>query len=124
MLQTKYIVTVDLRNTIHVFRQSWSCASEGDTPSFPAGFSRNSPECAPQLALALLCDSLRNEARARRLQEPFANLLVSPLLLRANWILTNDDIADAVTAIEAREGWLWVEEGYYLNEGAPAEETD
>ncbi len=82
MLKTKYIVTVDLRNTIHVFRQSQRSASEGDTPSFPAGFDRNSPECASQLALALLHDNLRNEARARRLQGPFVDLLVSPLLLR------------------------------------------
>jgi hypothetical protein len=59
---------------------------------------------------------LRNEARARRLQGPLTDLLVSPLLRRVNWILTNEDIEDAVQAIEDREGWLWIEDGYYLDE--------
>ncbi len=31
---------------------------------------------------------------------------MSPLLLRTNWIVTNEDIEDAVQAIEDREGWL------------------
>jgi hypothetical protein len=53
MLKTKYIVTVDLRNTIHVFRESQSSASEGDTPPFPARFNCNSPECASPLALGV-----------------------------------------------------------------------
>lgn len=116
MLKTKYIVTVDLRNMIHVFRQSQSPASPDDAPPFPAEFNRSSPECAVQLALALLRDGLRNETRARRLRKPFADLLVSPLLLRVNWILTNEDIEDSVQAIEEKEGWFWVEDGYYLDE--------
>jgi hypothetical protein len=117
MLRTKYIVTVDLRNTIHVFRQSLSSASEDDAPPpFHAEFNRDVPECALRLALALLHDCLRNEARARRLQGPLTDLLVSPLLRRVNWILTNEDIEDAVQAIEDREGWFWIEDGYYLDE--------
>jgi hypothetical protein len=117
MLKTKYIVTVDLRNTIHVFRQSQCSASEDDAPTpFCAEFNRDSPECASQLALALLHDCLRNEARARRLQAPLTDLLVAPLLLRVNWILTNEDIEDAVQAIEDREGWFWIEDGCYLDE--------
>jgi hypothetical protein len=43
---------------------------------------------------------------------------VSPLLLRLNWILTNEDVEDAVQAIEHREGWLWLEEGEYLDQGS------
>lgn len=116
MLKMMYIVAVDLRNTIHVFRQSQSAASEGDPPPFPTGWNRDSPECASQVALALLHDTLDDEARARRLQGPFADLLVSPLLLRGNWILSNEDIEDAVQAIEDREGWFWIEDGYYLDE--------
>lgn len=127
MLKTKYLVTVDLRNTIHVFRQSRSPASEDDAPApFRAEFNRDSPECASQLALALLHDCLRNEARARRLQGPLTDLLVSPLLLRVNWILTNEDIEDAVRAIEERAGWLWLEDGYYLDQPPqlPMDEVD
>jgi len=40
----------------------------------------------------------------------------APLLLQSNWILTSEDIDGAVQAIEVREGWLWLEDGYYLDE--------
>ena len=119
MLKTKYIVTVDLGNTIHVFRQLQSAGSERSLPPLPKGLNRNSPECATQLAQALLNDCLRNEARALRLRRPFVDLLVSPLLLRATWILSNEDIEDAVRAIEEREGWLWLEDGYYSDQRPP-----
>jgi hypothetical protein len=115
MLKMKYVVTVDLGNTIHVFRQLKNALSERSLPPLPSGLNRDSPECAAQLALALLNDCLSNEARVLRLHQPFADLLVSPLLLRVNWILSNEDIEDAVRAIEEREGWLWLEDGYYLD---------
>ena len=116
MLKMKYVVTVDLGNTIHVFRQLKDTVSERSRLLLPTGVNRASPESAAQLALALLNDCLSNEARSLRLHQAFADLLVSPLLPRANWILTNEDIEDAVQAIEEQEGWLWLEDGYYLDQ--------
>jgi hypothetical protein len=119
MLKTKYIVTVDFRNTIHVFCQLQTNDPAKSLPPFPKGFNRDSAECAAQLALALLNDCLRHEARALRLQKPFVDLLVSPLLHQASWMLSNEDIEDAARAIEEREGWLWLEDGYYLDQTPP-----
>lgn len=52
------------------------------------------------------------------------DLVVSPLLLRATWILSNEDIEDAVRAIEEREGWFWLEDGYYLDQAPPTGTED
>lgn len=83
MLKTKYMVTVDLRNTIHVFRQLQNNDSARSLLLLPKGLNCDSAECAAQLALALLNDCVRNEARALRLQQSFVDLLVCPLLRRA-----------------------------------------
>ena len=51
-----------------------------------------------QLALAILADHLGDDARARRLHEPFMKEMVANF---ANeWVLTSADIDDAVAALE------------------------
>jgi hypothetical protein len=124
MLKMKYVVTVDLANTIHVFRQLRNTVSERSLPPLPRGLNRDSPDCAVQVAMGLLNDCLSSEARTLRLRQRFADLVVSPLLLRANWILSNEDIEDAVRAIEEGEGWLWLEDGYYLDQVAQPKEDE
>ena len=53
-----------------------------------------------QLALALLVEHLKDNARAIRLSEPFMREVVANL--DNDWVLSSDDIDRAVRAIEQR----------------------
>ncbi len=68
--------------------------------------------CSPgtgQLALALLCDVLDDDARALRLYPHLCDLLVRNLSAANCWILTDSDVRLAVESIETAMGWNWAE---------------
>jgi hypothetical protein len=107
-----YQAAANAAGTFRVLRREQDGTSTcGSLIALPPGIHRTSPDCAAQLAFALLSDCLADVPRARRLQQALADLLVSPLLLRSNCTLTSEDIEDVVRAIDDREGWLWLEEG-------------
>lgn len=117
MMNAIYAGTVEVDGTIHILREEQNGVSTSDTSTvLTFGLNRTHPECAEQLALALLVDCLADEMRARRLKRAMADILVSPLLLHSKWILTSEDIKGVVQAIEEMQGWLWIEDGYYLDE--------
>jgi len=96
-----YVGTADASGTVRVLRQEQSGDATTDSlMTLKPGLNRMFPDCSAQLALALLTDCLVDVARARRVQQALAYLLVSPLLLRSNWILTSEDIEGAVQEIE------------------------
>ncbi len=117
MAVVTYVGTAGSDGILHVLRQTRSETNDRETVAeLSHGFHRHSPECAVRLAAALLEDCLRDRIRVLRLQQPLAGLLTSRLLPRTTWILTSVDIEAAVQAIEEIEGWLWLEEGFYLDQ--------
>ena len=69
--------------------------------------------CSPgagQLALALLCDVLGNDARAVRLYSYLCDLVVRNLSPSASWTLTDHDVRLAVESVESTMRWNWVEQ--------------
>jgi hypothetical protein len=112
-----YVGTIESDGTLHVLRQTRNETNDRDTiAELPLGFHRRAAEYAVRVSAALLRDCLRDELRVLRLQHLFADLLTSRLLPHPNWILTSMDIQAAVQAIEELEGWLWLEEGFYLDQ--------
>jgi hypothetical protein len=102
---------------VRVLRQTLCSTSGHETiAELPPGFNRNDPGSASRLSRALLLDTLRDEIRVLRLEQPVADLLTSRLLPFSTWILTNVDIEAAVQAIEELQGWLWLDEGHYLDQ--------
>jgi hypothetical protein len=117
MVTTTYIGTTDGEGAVCILRQTRSETTDRETlAELPGAVHRSSPACAAFIASALLRDCLRDELRVHRLCQRFADLLISRLLMSASWILTNEDVEDAVQAIESQEGWLWLEEGFYLDQ--------
>lgn len=112
-----YVGTAENDGTVRVLGQARSETCDRETVAeLPSGFHRDSPERAVRLAAALLEDCLRDEIRILRIQQHVADLLTSRLLNHSRWILTSADIEAAVQAIEELEGWLWLEEGFYLDQ--------
>ncbi len=112
-----YVGTAEDDGTIHILRQIRSEANDRETVAeLQPGFSRYDANCASRLAKALLEDCLRDEIRVMRVQQRIADLLTSRLLLHPSWILTGDDLEAAVEAVEELEGWIWLEEGFYLDQ--------
>lgn len=84
----------------------------------PTGFGWGYGGSGPaQLSLAILADYLGNDARALRLYQDFKFRVVGRLPQGDRWILTEHEIAEAVSEIEQRRGWTWREDaGQYQDE--------
>jgi hypothetical protein len=71
------------------------------------------------LALVLLGDFLRNEARARSLAAHFGKAYLRGLPVNRPWMLTEHDMRNGILEIESRLGLTWVEKANdYVEEDA------
>jgi len=116
MQNVAYLATTNAAGAVRILRTGEASPASGDAPTFPMEIPRPSPEGAQQLGWLLLYDSLGNDRRADRLQAPFTDLLIKPLLDHKQWVLTQEDIEAAVQSIELTEGWLWLDAGFYEDE--------
>lgn len=70
----------------------------------PRGFCWGYGGSGPaQLALAILCDYLKDDTRARRMYQAFKSEVIARLPMDENFVLTDRQIEDFITVWEVQE---------------------